>query len=106
MIGRIDPGQVLAVCIPLTIALSVYLSGKRLAVGWLVGLLVQVLNATYAIVTEHWGWLIGPLLIGPMFAKNWLAWRKQDRQAESLQSTGRHHREPDHRPAATIGGDQ
>jgi hypothetical protein len=109
-VGVVDPGPLLAVLIPVLIALSVYLCGKRLAVGWLIGLLVQVLNAAYAVVTEHWGWLLGPLLIGPLFAKNWLVWRREDRQvaadaAEAPPLPGRHHRDPGCEPAAESAKD-
>lgn len=70
---------VLSFVIPSLIALSVYLCGKRLTVGWLVGLTVQVFNGVYAMLTEHWGWLIGPVIVGPMFAKNWIQWRREDK---------------------------
>lgn len=76
---------ILSFLIPSLIALSVYLCGKRLTVGWLVGLLVQVFNGIYGVITQDWGWLIGPLIVGPMFAKNLIQWHREDLNAK-LQS--------------------
>lgn len=110
MIGRVDPGQVLAVLSPSMVALSVYLCGKRpivakrLARGWLIGLLVQIVNAVYALVTAHWGWLLGLLLVAPVFAKNWLTWRKEDRQTAAAESYGHQRLTGDAPAAATEGG--
>lgn len=73
-------GQVLSVAFPLTVAVSVYLCGRRQKVGWLVGLLAQVTCGTFGIVTGFWGWVLGPVIVGPFFAYNWLKWNKEDRE--------------------------
>lgn len=70
--------QVIAFAVPLVVAVSVYLCGRRVAAGWLVGLVAQVGFALYAVLTHHWGWLLQPTLLGPLFARNWLRWRRDE----------------------------
>lgn len=56
--------------------LGMYLAGKRLAVGWLVGLLSEALWLIYAIVTKQWGFLLGVAAYSYVFYANWRAWSK------------------------------
>jgi len=69
--------QILAILIPLTIALSVELTGNNNKLGFMLGFLVQVLNGFYAILTQHWGWLLGPAIVGPIFYRNYRKWKKR-----------------------------
>jgi hypothetical protein len=75
-----EVGQVLSVVFPITVAISVYLCGKRKKIGWLVGLLAQGTCGAFGVVTGFWGWVLGPMIIGPVFAWNWIKWNREDRE--------------------------
>jgi hypothetical protein len=53
---------------------TLYLSGKNLRSGWAVGIFSQVLWIAYAIATKQYGFLLGAVLVGAMYVKNWFEW--------------------------------
>jgi len=57
--------------------LGIYLAGKKNSIGWLIGLSAQVLWIIYAVTTQQWGFIASALAYGSIYAKNWLAWRKE-----------------------------
>ena len=56
-----------------------YLTGKHLRVGWLVGIGSQVLWVTYSVITRQWGFLAGAVIIGVMYVRNWILWGKDEK---------------------------
>jgi hypothetical protein len=62
--------------------LGIYLAGRKLSVGWLVGLGMQVLWLAYAVATRQWGFLFTAVAYGTVYGKNWLAWRREAREKE------------------------
>lgn len=72
-------GQVLAIVSPLLVAVSVYLAGNRQTLSWPLGILAQFIIGVYGVATHHWGWLISPLIVGPLFVRNWVKWRRESR---------------------------
>ena len=53
---------------------GVYLTGKRLWWGWLVGVLSEILWITYAIITKQYGFIVAGLVYGIVFAMNARKW--------------------------------
>lgn len=60
--------------------LGLYLAGRQVSWGWLLGLGTQALWLAYAIDTEQWGFVPGTLAYGFVYAKNFRAWRKQEKE--------------------------
>jgi hypothetical protein len=60
--------------------LGLWLAGSKLALGWLVGLLAQVLWVAYAIATRQWGFLASAGVYGAVYVRNWLCWRRKARE--------------------------
>lgn len=54
---------------------GIWLAGRKDPRGWLLGLLMQVLWAAYAIVTGQYGFLVTAVGYGLVYGRNWLAWR-------------------------------
>lgn len=61
--------------------LGLYVAGRKLWWGWLIGLGAQALWLAYAIVTEQWGFLLSAVAYGWVYGRNALAWRR-DRLAD------------------------
>lgn len=61
------------------------LAGRKQKAGWAVGFGAQALWITYAIVTRQWGFIFSALAYGSVYARNFLAWRRDER-AERLVS--------------------
>lgn len=53
---------------------GLYLSGKKLQVGWLVGLMAQILWVYYAVATRQWGFIVSAFAYGTIYARNFLLW--------------------------------
>jgi hypothetical protein len=68
----------LGLLLSVLVAVSVELSGRGLAVGWLVGLCVRVCWVLVALATNTWTLIIGPVIVGPRFWKNWRRWHARD----------------------------
>lgn len=80
--GSLD--QILAVVIPLIVATSVWLAGDKKTVSWPLGIFAHAITGVYAVVSHHWGWLLGPILVAPVFARNWIKWHKEQRQPKPI----------------------
>ncbi|WP_219844473.1 MULTISPECIES: hypothetical protein [unclassified Arthrobacter] len=59
--------------------LGLVLAGKKRSIGWAIGLSAQVLWITYALVTAQYGFILSALAYGFVYAKNFIAWRKEER---------------------------
>jgi hypothetical protein len=55
--------------------LQIYLTGKKLRIGWIVGLLTSLLWLIFGVVTEQYGFIISAFVFGYFHLKNWVAWR-------------------------------
>jgi hypothetical protein len=56
------------------------LAGRKKTLGWAIGFSAQGLWAAYAVTTGQYGFLIGSLAYGYVYALNWFTWRRE--QAE------------------------
>ena len=59
---------------------GLYFAGRKRALGWGIGLSAQVLWVGYAISTEQYGFLASACAYGWVYAKNFLAWRRESRE--------------------------
>lgn len=55
---------------------GIWLAGSRNTVGWMIGVLAQVLWIIYAISTKQWGFIASALAYGFVYGRNWLKWRR------------------------------
>lgn len=58
--------------------LGLVLAGRKRSIGWAIGLSAQVLWITYALVTAQYGFILSALAYGSVYAKNFIAWRKEE----------------------------
>ena len=56
--------------------LGMWLAGRRLAVGWAVAIVNEVLWIVYAVQTRQWGFIVGALVYIGVFARNWWRWSR------------------------------
>lgn len=63
---------------------GLYIAGRKLWWGWLVGLGAQVLWIGYAVATRQWGFIASALAYGWVYGRNALAWRRT-----SMEGNGR-----------------
>jgi hypothetical protein len=61
--------------------LGLVLAGQRRAIGWAVGLGAQGLWIAYALATHQFGFIVSALAYGAVYARNWLAWRREPESA-------------------------
>lgn len=59
---------------------GLYIAGRRLWWGWLVGLGAQVLWIVYAIATRQWGFILSALAYGWVYGRNALRWQREARE--------------------------
>ncbi len=60
---------------------GIYFAGRRRALGWAIGLAAQALWLAYAITTRQWGFLASAVVYGTVYARNWWAWRRDDKES-------------------------
>jgi nicotinamide riboside transporter PnuC len=58
--------------------LSLYLTGKKLKSGWVVGIVNSGLWMAYAIVTNQLGFLLSAFVFVAVQIKNYLKWAKEE----------------------------
>ncbi len=61
--------------------IGMYVTGRKKTWGWLLALTTQVLWAMYAVGTAQYGFLIGTCSYAAIYFKNWVDWRRADREA-------------------------
>lgn len=54
--------------------LQIYLTGKKLRIGWVVGIGTSVLWFVYGLATAQYGFLISAVVFGAIHWKNWRVW--------------------------------
>jgi hypothetical protein len=60
---------------------GLFLAGRKRKAGWAVGFAAQGLWLAYAITTEQWGFIVSVFAYGGVYARNFLAWRRDERAA-------------------------
>ena len=58
---------------------GIWLAGRKSAWGWAIGVGAQFLWLAYALITHQYGFIVTALAYGAIYAKNWLAWVREDR---------------------------
>lgn len=56
--------------------IGLYLAGRRMPAGWLIGLCAQGLWIAYATATHQYGFYLSAAAYGFVYAKNFLAWHR------------------------------
>jgi nicotinamide riboside transporter PnuC len=59
--------------------LSLYLTGKKMKSGWVVGLINSALWIAYGISSEQYGFIISAGFFIAVQLKNYLSWREEER---------------------------
>jgi nicotinamide riboside transporter PnuC len=62
---------------------GILLAGSKYKVGWLLGFFVQPLWIVFAIQTEQYGFILNAVIYAAVYARNWLRWRREEREARS-----------------------
>jgi hypothetical protein len=60
---------------------GLYLAGRKSRWGWAVGAGAQLLWIAYATATHQWGFYVSALAYGWIYVKNFLAWRRESKEA-------------------------
>lgn len=58
--------------------LGLWLAGSNNKVGWMIGLLAQVLWIAYAIVSKQYGFLLSALAYGTVYFRNFKRWKLKE----------------------------
>jgi len=56
---------------------GLYIAGRKLWWGWLVGLGAQALWIGYAVVTRQWGFIASAIAYGWVYGRNAIRWRRE-----------------------------
>lgn len=68
--------------------LGMWLLGQKRSIGWIVGLVNQVLWITFAVMFEAWGLLPLTCALVVIYSRNLARWRREDRHAAELLAEG------------------
>ena len=60
--------------------LSLYLTGKKLKSGWVVGLVNSGLWIVYGLTTEQYGFIVSAFVFIAVQYKNYLAWDREEKR--------------------------
>lgn len=66
--------------------LGLYLTTRKMAAGYAVGVGVQVLWITYAVVTAQYGFIFSALAFGAVNALGFVRWTREKREASLVES--------------------
>lgn len=61
---------------------GLYLAGSKRKIGWVIGILVQVLWIVYAIITKQWGFIASAIVYGAVNIRNWRRWQREESEAK------------------------
>lgn len=62
--------------------LGLFLAGSKNRLGWAISFSAQVLWIIFAIVTKQYGFILSAIAYGWVYARNYLKWRRELREAE------------------------
>lgn len=65
---------------------GLYLAGKKKKSGWAVGVAIQVLWMTYAIVTHQYGFILSSCAYAFMYGRNYYLWYKEEKALREVQN--------------------
>ena len=60
--------------------LSLYLTGKKLKSGWVVGLVNSGLWIVYGLTTEQYGFIVSAFVFIAVQYKNYVAWDREEKR--------------------------
>lgn len=63
------------------------LAGRKKSLGWAFGFFAQGLWAMYGAATGQYGFVIGSLIYGYVYALNWYTWIRSDRAKKAEEKT-------------------
>lgn len=63
--------------------LGIYLAGRKLWIGWAVGVGAQALWLAYALVTAQWGFIITAVAYAWVYGSNWRKWVVEGRNEKT-----------------------
>lgn len=58
--------------------LQIWLTGKKLKIGWIVGLATSILWLIFGLTTNQYGFIISAVFFGYVHIKNYIAWSKNE----------------------------
>jgi nicotinamide riboside transporter PnuC len=58
---------------------GIYLAGRKNKWGWVIGILSQFLWVAFAISTAQYGFILGSICYGSVYAMNFIKWRKEEK---------------------------
>ena len=58
---------------------QIYLTGKRIRFGWIVGLLTSALWCVYALATDQYGFIASAAVFAALHYRNWKEWGDESR---------------------------
>ena len=58
--------------------ISLYLTGKKLKIGWVVGIVNSVLWIAYGLITEQYGFIASAVVFITVQARNYHSWHKEE----------------------------
>ncbi|MFD8650694.1 hypothetical protein [Streptomyces mirabilis] len=67
-------------------SVGLLLAGRKKSLGWAFGFFAQGLWAMYGVATGQYGFVIGSLIYGYVYALNWFTWVRSDK-AEKKEKT-------------------
>jgi len=53
---------------------QIVLTGRKLRIGWVVGMATSALWFVYGLATEQYGFLISAMVFGMIHYRNWRSW--------------------------------
>jgi len=56
---------------------QIWLTGKRIRAGWIVGVATSVCWVAFATVTKQYGFIISAAFFATLHIRNWFAWKPQ-----------------------------
>jgi nicotinamide riboside transporter PnuC len=58
--------------------ISLYLTGKKLKIGWVVGIVNSGLWIAYGLITEQYGFIASAVVFITVQARNYHSWHKEE----------------------------
>lgn len=61
---------------------GIYLAGSKNKLGWLIGILAQVLWLVFGLTTQQYGFIVSAFVYGFVYIRNWRRWRAEEQRPE------------------------
>jgi hypothetical protein len=66
---------------------GLWLAGRKNWWGWVVGLAMQLVWLSYAVITAQWGFIVSALAYGAVYAANLRRWIRPDKPSSGRTSS-------------------